>query len=109
MLARTENPDQDAPFEMGDLTILPKELRARRGDTSIDLSLRDICILRTLCLNRSKVVDRDALFDACWGQRYVPSSRSLDQHISQLRKRIEADPKNPSLIQTVHGCGYRYE
>ena len=38
-----------------------------------------------------------------------PSSRSLDQHISQLRKRVEVDPKNPRLIQTVHGVGYRYE
>jgi DNA-binding response OmpR family regulator len=104
-----ENPEQDAPFQMGDLEILPMELRAHRGEQLIDLSLRDICILRTLYSNRGKVVDRDQLFDSCWGQRYLPSSRSLDQHISQLRKRIELDPKSPTIVQTVHGHGYRYE
>jgi two-component system, OmpR family, alkaline phosphatase synthesis response regulator PhoP len=55
------------------------------------------------------VVDRDSLFDAAWGSDYFPNSRSLDQHISQLRKRIEKDPKNPSIIKTVHGVGYRFE
>jgi DNA-binding response OmpR family regulator len=44
-----------------------------------------------------------------WNQDYLPSSRTLDQHISQLRKRIELDPKRPCIIQTVHGVGYRFE
>jgi DNA-binding response OmpR family regulator len=39
----------------------------------------------------------------------VPNSRTLDQHISQLRKRIERDPKTPAIIRTMHGVGYRYE
>ena len=39
----------------------------------------------------------------------MPSSRTLDQHIAQLRRRIEIDPKSPVLIQTVHGAGYRYD
>jgi DNA-binding response OmpR family regulator len=40
---------------------------------------------------------------------HIPHSRSLDQHVSQLRKRIERDPKHPRIILTVHGAGYRYE
>ena len=40
---------------------------------------------------------------------YIANSRTLDQHISQLRKRIERNPKNPAIIHTVHGAGYRYE
>ena len=39
----------------------------------------------------------------------APASRTLDQHISQLRKRVEIDPKNPQIIHTVHGAGYRFE
>ena len=56
-----------------------------------------------------RVLDRNTLLNECWGIDYLPSSRTLDQHISKLRKRIEPDPKNPKIIQTVHGAGYRYE
>lgn len=96
-------------FVMADLEIVPDELRAYRSEASYDLSPRDIAILEHLYLNRGRVVDRDSLFDAAWGANYLPNSRSLDQHISQLRKRIESDPKNPVIIKTVHGAGYRFE
>jgi DNA-binding response OmpR family regulator len=59
--------------------------------------------------NRGKVVDRNTLIDHCWGQNYLPNSRTLDQHISKLRKLIEKDPQNPEIIRTVHGVGYRYD
>ncbi len=94
-------------FSIQDLTVLPAELRARRGEQVIDLSLRDVKILEFLYRHRGEAVGRNAIFDACWGIDYMPDSRSLDQHISQLRKRIERDPKNPSIIRTVHGVGYR--
>jgi len=96
-------------FVMDDLTVYPKELRAKRDETSIDLSLRDIKILTFLYENRGKAVDRDQIFNACWGRNYLPSSRTLDQHVSKLRKRVEADTKEPQLIKTVHGYGYRYD
>jgi DNA-binding response OmpR family regulator len=94
---------------MGDLEVIPDELRARRGDVTIDLSLREVEILRLLHERAGKVVDRNTLFNHCWGVDYLPSSRTLDQTISQLRKRIEKDPKHPSIISTVHGVGYRHE
>ncbi len=96
-------------FEMGDLTILPDELRARRGDVHIDLSLREVEILRLLHSRAGKVLDRNTLFNVCWGIDYLPSSRTLDQTISQLRKRIEVDPSSPRIVTTVHGVGYRYQ
>ena len=55
------------------------------------------------------MVTRDLLFECCWGASYLPNSRSPDQHVSQLRKRIEPDPCTPTIIKTVHGVGYRYE
>ncbi len=96
-------------FKMLDIEVFPLELRAKRGEEIIDLSLRDISVLELLHENRGKVVDRDLFFDRCWGMDYIPSSRALDQHISQLRKRIEVDPHDPRIIRTVHGVGYRYE
>lgn len=96
-------------FVLGDLTVVTDELRARRGREVIDLSLRDVKILALLHAQAGKVVSRDAFFNECWGLDHMPNSRTLDQHIAQLRKRIEHDPKSPAIIQTVHGIGYRYE
>jgi DNA-binding response OmpR family regulator len=96
-------------FQMGDLQVYPSQLRARRGDGSIELSLRDVQILELLYRHAGEVVDRNTLFNHAWGEDYLPNSRTLDQHISQLRKRVEIDPKQPRLIRTVHGAGYRYE
>jgi DNA-binding response OmpR family regulator len=108
-LAAKGEGEAPASFEMGDLEVLPAELRARRGDQVFDLSLRDVKILQLLHANRGKALDRNAIFNHCWGMHYIPSSRTLDQHISQLRKRIEVDPKSPKIIRTVHGLGYRYD
>jgi two-component system alkaline phosphatase synthesis response regulator PhoP len=97
------------PFRFGDLDVHPAELRAWRGETMLDLSLRDVKIIELLHRRRGEVVDREAFFRECWGLEHLPNSRTLDQHISKLRKRIEPDPAEPSLIRTVHGVGYRHE
>ncbi|MBI4558263.1 MAG: response regulator transcription factor [Candidatus Hydrogenedentes bacterium] len=96
-------------FQLDDLEVFPAELRARRGESALDLSLRDVKILELLHRKAGEVVDRNTFFDECWGLDFVPNSRTLDQHISQLRKRIERDPQHPTIIRTVHGVGYRYE
>lgn len=95
-------------IRLGDLEVFPDQLRAKRRDQQIELSLRDVKILQYLFQQRSKVVDRDTLFNACWGRDYFANSRTLDQQISKLRKLIEVDPKHPEIICTVHGVGYRH-
>lgn len=100
---------EPASFRMLDLEVFPAELRARREDQCIELSLRDVRLLEALHHNRGRVMDRQALFTAGWGFEHLPNSRTLDQHISQLRKRIEQDPKSPAIILTVHGVGYRFD
>ena len=64
--------------------------------------------LRLLYDHKGEAVTRDALLDTCWGRDYFPDSRTLDQHIFLLRKKVEADPANPTLIQSVRAVGYRY-
>lgn len=98
-----------ASFPMADLTVVPAELRVYRGKKAIEISLRDMRILQLLYDNRGRVLDRNTIFDVCWGMNYMPNSRSLDQHISQLRKRIEVNPASPRIIRTVHNAGYRYD
>jgi len=108
-MATQREAESPSAFTIGDLDVVPAELRARRGGQVIDLSLRDVKILELFFKNKGDVLDRDTIFAECWGGDYFASSRTLDQHISQLRKRIEVDAKNPAIIRTVHGAGYRYE
>lgn len=109
-LTPRQSPDGEIEdeFEMGDLVVLPRQMRCRRGDEVIDLSAREVKILSTLFRSAGEVVTRQRLMNEAWGEEYLPSSRTLDQHISQLRKRVERDPKHPKIVQTVHGTGYRY-
>jgi DNA-binding response OmpR family regulator len=102
-------PDAPAEFQMGDLKVSPAELRARRGDLVIELSPRDVRIMQLLNDHAGKALDRNTIFRVGWGEDYFPNSRTLDQHVSQLRKRVELDPANPVLIKTVHGVGYRFD
>ncbi len=99
---------QTKDFTLGDLRIVSAELRAYRDETVITLSTRDLKLLSLFASSPGKVLSRDELFDTGWGVDYLPSSRSLDQYISQLRKKIEIDPRDPKIIVTVHSAGYRY-
>ena len=91
-----------------DLTVYPSRLYAvRHSGEEIDLTPRDISILQLLHEHRGEAVHRDDLLEHCWGMQYFPESRSLDQHISKLRKRIETDPTEPTIIETVRSVGYR--
>jgi DNA-binding response OmpR family regulator len=102
--------DATRTFEMGGIEVHPAELRAKRADgATVELSLREVKLLETLHASPGQVLDRDQLFRACWGGDRYPNSRTLDQHISKLRKKIEVDPKSPEIIKTVRGAGYRYE
>jgi DNA-binding response OmpR family regulator len=103
------SPPSDAPFAMGDLRIDATALRAFRGQQFIDLSRREATVLKILFDRSGKPVSRNDLLDLAWGQNFMPDSRALDQYISSLRRKIEADPARPRIIKTVHGVGYRYD
>ena len=93
---------------MKDLTVRPDSLVAERNGKTIDLSRREVSMLELLHRHAGKPVSRDAFLDACWGLDYFPDSRTLDQHVLMLRKKVEADPAKPVIIETVRGAGYRF-
>jgi two-component system response regulator RegX3 len=88
------------------------ELDARRcfvNDEEIKLRKKEFALLRLLLENPGRVLTRDVLIDRVWGSDYVGDTKTLDVHIKRLRSLIEEDPKNPELISTVRGVGYRFE
>jgi two-component system alkaline phosphatase synthesis response regulator PhoP len=95
-------------FAMGSPTVFPKELRAEKGGEEIELTPREASILTLLHERRGEAVHRDDILDRCWGLDYYPESRTLDQHVAKLRKKIENDPATPTILETVRGVGYRF-
>ncbi|HEY2343955.1 MAG TPA: response regulator transcription factor, partial [Chthoniobacteraceae bacterium] len=80
---------------MHDLTVWPEELRAERDGASFELTPREAAMLALLFENSGRPVSRDAFLDRCWGMDYFPDSRTLDQHIVALRKKVEREASRP--------------
>ncbi len=68
-----------------------------------------VALLHILINNRGVVMEREVLFREVWKTDYVEDTRTLDVHISWLRKKIESDPRRPALLKTVRGVGYRLD
>jgi len=95
-------------FNFGSLEIDPSKLTGIYEDIVVQFTPREMKLIVLFYENKGKVLSRDRLYDCGWGQDYLPSSRSLDQFISQLRKKIEVYPSEVKLIQTVPTAGYRH-
>ena len=87
----------------------PRPCGPFRDGRGIDLTSREVSLLSVLHARAGQAVRRDELFDLCWGRDYMPNSRSLDQYVSALRRKIEREPASPRIIRSVHGVGYRFE
>jgi DNA-binding response OmpR family regulator len=108
VLRRHEEPQAGDVISFGPWQVYPKRLLAKRDDLEVELTVREIKVIALLASRRGDVVTRDELLNECWGLEYFPESRTLDQHVLNLRKKIEADPSRPELIETVRGAGYRF-
>lgn len=78
------------------------------NNKKLDLTLKEFELLEILIRNRGKILTRDTLLDKIWGYEYIGETRTVDVHIRYLRKKIELDDKNPKLIETIRGVGYRF-
>ena len=96
-------------LNMGDLEIDVSRHRALYKNTPLELTPKEYDLLLFLARNRGFVFSREQLLEKVWGYDYAGNSRTVDVHIRWLRKKIEADPSNPSHILTVRGAGYKLE
>ncbi|MGH7496477.1 MAG: response regulator transcription factor [bacterium] len=110
-LLRRRGASIDAPgdsYSFGDLVLDFKHYRATKAEEKIELTPKEFEILRHLIAHRGQTVNRSELLDKVWGIDDYPSTRTVDNHILKLRKKIERDPANPDFIITVHGLGYKF-
>jgi two-component system response regulator ResD len=106
VVLRRSRPSIDR-LQVGRLLIDFRASTASSGPTSVRLTHREFELLRYLAERRDKVVHRDELLREVWGYLDATvTTRSVDQTIARLRKKIEPDPRRPEFIRTVHGDGY---
>jgi DNA-binding response OmpR family regulator len=98
----------EAPLAFGDVTLDPKTLKGRKGGREFPVSPREMKLMRLFAEREGEALDRLTILDLVWGIRYEGTTRTLDQHIAGLRKKIEDNPRQPRFITTVHGVGYRF-
>ena len=93
----------------GDVCVDVDRREVRRGEREIDLPARLFDLLVYMMRNKGLVLTRDRLLQHVWGYDYAGETRTVDVHIRWLREKLEDDPANPALIQTVRGVGYRFK
>ena len=104
----TLEPELDT-LRFGDLTIDPAGQKVFRNEDSIALRPREFDLLMALVNRRGRVVSRVDLLREVWGHRGAVSTRTVDAHIAELRRKIEEDPADPRHIATVMKSGYRFD
>jgi len=95
-------------YSFGDVEIDFTHFKAKRKGKELDLTSIEMEILKYLIKHRGEVVTRDDLLDKIWGYDSYPTTRTIDNHILKLRKKIEEDPAHPQYILSVYGGGYRF-
>ncbi len=98
----------DTPIQFGDVRIDPKSFAATKASKSFPITAREIQLLQFFIKHDNRVLERSVILDELWGIRYQGTTRTLDQHIAVLRRKIEDNPAQPRHILTVHGTGYRF-
>lgn len=90
----------------GDLVVDFRLMRARRGERNLTLTPKEFELLQCLFDRAGRVVSRDELLHLVWHYSDMPITRTVDNFIARLRRKIEIDAHHPQLIRTVHGDGY---
>ncbi len=96
-------------FAFGAVEVDRRRHAVRSQDGETPLTVREMQLLEAFYLAPGETLSRNRLLDRVWGVDYYGTTRTLDQHVAQLRKKIEPCPEKPRFLHTVHGVGYRYE
>lgn len=101
--------DQKDMIQVGMLHLDPVQRWVRMGSRQTSLTPRLVTLLKILMEHPGEIVEREYLFRTVWDTAYTEDTRTLDVHISWLRRAIEEDPRKPKYIKTVRGIGYRLD
>ncbi len=99
---------QTDTFEIGSLRLDFRKMEASKGKKKIHMSLKEYEILKYFINHQDEVISRNQLLDEVWGYEVFPTTRTVDNYILMLRKKIEDNPSVPKHIFTIHSAGYKF-
>ena len=91
---------------LGGIEVDLRGARVLRAGRPVAMSPQEFQLLRCLVEHEGTPLSRDQLLDRAWGRDAMPTARTVDVHVAGLRRKLEIDPRRPTLIRTVHGVGY---
>lgn len=100
--------ERRGPIEIGDIRLDPAARAVTKADEPLELAAREFDLLHMLMANAGKVLRREQIMDEVWDPHWFGPTKTLDVHISWLRKKVEDDPSNPRYITTMRGVGFRF-
>jgi two-component system response regulator RegX3 len=93
---------------VGAITLDPGARTCTKADEPVELAAKEFDLLHYLMANAGTVLRREQIMDEVWDPHWFGPTKTLDVHVSWLRKKIEDDPTNPAYIVTVRGVGFRF-
>jgi len=104
---RARDEKKAAPIRVSGLVIDPRRHEVRARGVRIELTPREFRLLHALAAEPGRAMTREELVRRAFGDEYEGLERTVDAHVANLRRKIERDPSNPVLVETVFGIGYR--
>lgn len=95
-------------YKIGKLLVNFEKLTAADENGKVDLTFKEFEVLEYFVKNEGRIISRSELLDHVWGYDNFPTTRTVDNHIAKLRKKIETYPMEPKHIFTVYGLGYKF-
>jgi two-component system alkaline phosphatase synthesis response regulator PhoP len=95
-------------YHFGSVQVNFRSTEVYRDGRTVELSALEFKLLSYFIKNRRTTISRDKLLDEVWGYDAMPSTRTVDVHISALRQKLEDNPHHPQFFLTIHGLGYKF-
>lgn len=98
----------NSTYQFGPVKVDFRRAEVERDGERVELSAKEFQLLRYFIEHREATLSRDELLNGVWGYDAMPITRTVDVHVAWLRQKIEANPRHPQYILTVHGLGYKF-
>jgi two-component system alkaline phosphatase synthesis response regulator PhoP len=95
-------------YQFGVVQVDFRKAEVSRGGQLLEVSAREFKLLKYFIEHRGATLTRDELLNEVWGYNAMPSTRTVDVHVAWLRQKLEANPRRPEFIHTIHGMGYKF-
>jgi DNA-binding response OmpR family regulator len=102
------NPNATDTFEFGGVKVCFSTMEIHRNNRPVILTGKEFKTLAYFIKNPRRVISRDELLNEVWGYENYPCTRTVDNHILKLRKKLETEPAHPKHFHTVHSSGYKF-